>query len=140
MIRVLCLFLIVSFFLSSQWGEISYGNESLPTGRESLIDKYHEIEKELEKNSGYVPFYVESSVSKNASHVDIYGAIKYPFGLIKNEFLVPTNWCEIVLPHPDVRACIYKKVNDTWLLNIYNVNKFSKPLEDAYQMKFVYRK
>jgi hypothetical protein len=28
---------------------------------------------------------------------------------------------------------------DTWLLNIYRVNKFSEPLEDAYQMKFVYR-
>jgi hypothetical protein len=78
-------------------------------------------------------------VSKNASHVDIYGSINYPFGIIKNEFLVPTNWCEIVLPHPDIGACTYKKMHDTWLLNIYNVDNFSKPLEDAYQMKFVYR-
>jgi hypothetical protein len=136
---VLCLFLVVSFFLSSQWCEISYGNESLPTGRESLIDKYHKIEEELEKNTFAIPFYVESSVSKNASRVDIYGTINHPFSLIKNEFLVPTNWCEIVLPHPDIRACTYKKMHDTWLLNIYNVNKFSRPLEDAYQMKFVYR-
>jgi hypothetical protein len=126
-------------FLSFQWCDISYGNELLSTGRESLIDKYHEIKKELEKNSGHVPFYVESSVSKNASYVNIYGTINYSFGLIKNEFLVPTNWCEIVLPHPDVRACTYKKMQDTWLLNIYNVNKFSEPLEDAYQMKFEYR-
>jgi len=122
MIRVLCLFLIVSFFLSSQWCEISYGNESLPTGRESLLDKYHKIEKELEKNSGHVPFYVESSVNKNASHVDIYGAIRYPFGLIKNEFLVPTNWCEIVLPHPDVRACTYKKVIHGCSTSITSIN------------------
>jgi hypothetical protein len=77
-------------------------------------------------------------VSKNASRVDIYGTINHPFGLIKNEFLVPTNWCEIVSPHPDIRACTYKKMHDTWLLNIYRVNKFSEPLEDAYQMKFVY--
>ena len=136
---VLCFFLIVSFFLFSQWCEISYGNESLPTGRESLIDKYHKIEKELEKSTFAIPFYLESSVSKNASHVDIYGTINYPFGLIKNEFLVPTNWCEIVLPHPNIRACTYKKMYDTWLLNIYNVNKSSKPFEDAYQMKFEYR-
>jgi len=34
----------------------------------------------------------------------------YPFGLVKNEFLVPTNWCEIVLPHPGVKACTYKKI------------------------------
>ena len=137
-ISVCCLFLIISFSLSSIWSEISYGNESLPAGGESLIDKYHKIEKELEKSSLALPFYIESSVSKNASHVDIYGTIKYPFDFLKNEFLVPANWCEIVLPHPDIRACTYRKM-DIWRLNIYNANKFSTPLEDAYQMKFAYR-
>ena len=138
-IRVLCTFLMISSFLSSQWCEISYGNESLPTGRESLIDTYHKIEKELEKSTLAIPLYVESSVSKNASHVDIYGSVNYPFGLIRNEFLLPTNWCEIVLPHPGIKACTYEKMHDRWLLNTYHVNKFSEPLEDAYQMKFVYR-
>ena len=138
-IRVFFFFLIISFFLSSPWCEISYGDESLSTGRESLINKYHKIEKKLEKNSGPLPFYIESSVSKNASRVDIYSTINYPFGFIKNEFLAPTNWCEIVLPHPDIRACTYKKMDDRWLINIYHVNKSSKPLEDAYQMNFVYR-
>jgi hypothetical protein len=129
--RVLCFFLIplVLFF---QKGAISYGDDSSRPGPESLLDKYHEIEKVQEKDSGPVLFYVESSVNKNASHVDIYGTIKYPFDSVQNELLIPVNWCQIVLPHPDVRACTYKKVNDTWLLNIYNVNKFSEPLEDAY--------
>ncbi len=86
-----------------------------------------------------IPFFIESAVSKNASHVDIYGTVKYPFDIVKDELLVPTNWCDIFLPHIKVGACTYKKVNDTWLLNIYNVNKFSEPIEDAYQMKFEYR-
>lgn len=137
--RVLCLFLVVSCLLSFQWCEISYGDDSLRTGHESLIDKYHTIEKELQKSSFAIPFFIESSVSTNASHVDIYGSIKHPFDIVQHEFLVPTNWCEILLPHINVRACTYKKVNDTWLLNIYNVTKFSEPLEDAYQMKFKYR-
>ena len=136
--RILCLFLI-SFLLFSQWGAISYGDDSSRSGPESLLDKYHEIGKELEKNSGPVPFHVESSVNKNAAHADIYGTIKHPFEMVQNELLVPTNWCDILLPHLNVRACTYKKVNDTWLLNVYNVDKFSEPLEDAYQMKFVYR-
>lgn len=135
--RVLCVFLI-SFLLFSQWSAISYGDGSR-SGPESLLDKYHEIEKELEKNSGPVPFHVESSANKKATRVDIYGVIKYPFDIVQNELLVPTNWCEIVFPHPGVRACTYKKANDTWLLNIYHVNEFSEPLKDAYQMKFVYR-
>jgi hypothetical protein len=137
-IRIICLFLI-SFLAFSQWGAISYGDDSSHTGPAFLLDKYQEIEKNLEKNSGPVPFYITSSANKNASHVDIYGIVKYPFKMVQNEFLVPTNWCNIVLPHLDVRACTYKKVNDTWLLNIYNVDKFSEPLEDAYKMKFIYR-
>jgi hypothetical protein len=137
--RVLCLFLVISFFLFSQWCEIPYADDSLHTGHESLIDKYHKIEKELEKSSLTIPFYVESSVSKNASHVDIYGTIKYPFDIVKNELQEPTNWCDIVLLHSNVRASTYKKVNDTWLLTLYNVKKFQDPLKDAYQMNFEYR-
>lgn len=77
-------------------------------------------------------------MSKNASHVDIYGTIKYPFDIVENEFQLPTNWCDIVLLHSNVRACTYKKVNDTWLLTLYNVKKFQDPLKDAYQMNFEY--
>jgi hypothetical protein len=137
--RVLCLFLVISFFLFSQWCEIPYADDSLHPGHESLIDKYHKIEKELEKSSLTIPFYVESSVSKNASHVDIYGTIKYPFDIVENELQLPTNWCDIILPHSNVRAFTYKKVNDTWLLTLYNVRKFKDPLKKAYQMNFEYR-
>ncbi len=135
---VLSLFL-VSFLFFSQWAPMSYGDDSARSGPVALLDKYHQIETALEKNADLVPFYVESSENKNASHVDIYGTIHYPFEIVQKEFLVPTNWCDILLPHPDVRACTYKKVPDTWLLNIYNVDKPSELLDDAYQMKFVYR-
>jgi hypothetical protein len=76
----------------------------LRTERESLIDKYRKIEKKLEKSSFAIPFYVESSMNKNASHVDIYGTIKYPFDIVQNELLIPTNWCEILLPHPNIKG------------------------------------
>ncbi len=139
MTRVLCLFLVTSFVLFSRWCEIPCADDSLRRGRESLIDKYHKIEKELEKSSLTIPFYLESSVSKNASQVDIYGTIKYPFDIVENELQLPTNWCDIVLLHSNVRACTSKKVNDTWLLTLYNVKKFKDPLKDAHQMNFEYR-
>lgn len=124
---------------SSTVPEKEHSHEPSHILRESLIDKYHKVEKELDKSPSAIPFFIESAVSKNASHVDIYGTVKYPFDIVKDELLVPTNWCDIFLPHIKVGACTYKKVNDSWLLNIYNVNKFSEPLEDAYQMKFEYR-
>jgi hypothetical protein len=124
---------------SSTVPDTEHSHEPFHIVGESLIDKYREVENELGKSPFAVPFSVESSVSKTASHVDIYGTIKYPFDIVQNELLVPTNWCEILLPDIKVGTCTYKKVNNTWLLNIYNLNKFSDPLEDAYQMKFKYR-
>ncbi len=108
-------------------------------GHEALIAKYRKLAKDLKKSTHAIPFELESSVTKNASRVDIYGTVDYPFAFVKKKLLVPTDWCEIVLPHPDIRACTYKKMNDTWLFNIYHVDKFFKPLESAYQMKFAYR-
>ena len=48
---------------------------------------------------------------------------------IKNELLIPNNWCKIILSDPDVKGCTYKKVNDKWLLNVYHADKFSEPLD-----------
>jgi len=63
MTRVLCFFLVISIF-SPQWCEISYGDDSLRTGRESLIDKYHKIEKELGKSPFDIPFYGKKKKSR----------------------------------------------------------------------------
>ena len=57
--RILCLFLIL-FLLLSQFSAIAYGDDSSCPGPEFLLDKYHELEKEREKNPGLVPFYLAS--------------------------------------------------------------------------------
>ena len=112
---------------------------SVHTGREFLIDKHRTIEIKLEKSPSAFPFYIESSVNNDASVVDVYGTMEYPFDSVQSEFLVPTNWCKILLSNMNVRACTYTKVNDAWLLNDYKVNEFAEPLKDAYQMKFEYQ-
>ncbi|HXX57206.1 MAG TPA: hypothetical protein VEI96_04340 [Thermodesulfovibrionales bacterium] len=137
-IRVFCMFLALSSLVCSPWHESSYGKEASPPGQEALIDKYHEIERELKESTSPIPFYLESTENNNVSHGDIYGILHYPFDTIRNGLLVPANWCEIVLLHPDIRACTYQKLRHRWLINIYNVKKFSQPLGDAYHMKFVF--
>ena len=131
-------FLVISVFLFTLWCEFLYGNDLLSAGRESLIEKHHQIEGSLGKNPFNIPVYLESAVEKNTSYVDIYGFVKHPFATVQNALEVPANWCDIVLPHIDVSACTYSKVNDKWLLNTYNVDKMSESLEDAYEMKLEY--
>lgn len=119
--------------------DAEYSDKPLHIVREALVDKYNKVEKELGNSPFPIPFFIESAVSKNASRVDIYGTVNFPFDLIKKELLVPASWCEVVLPHIKVGACTHKKVNDKWLITIFNVDKLSEPPEDAYKMKFEYR-
>lgn len=135
---ILCLF-VISCLQFYQGGALSYGDDSQRSGPESLLDKYHELAKTLENSSSPVPFYIESSENKNGSYSDIYGTINYPFEMVQHELIVPANWCDFLLPHPNVRTCTYETANGTWLLNVYYVIKSSQPLDDAYQMKFLYR-
>ncbi len=135
---VLCLSLAL-FFSYSQKDTASPGDYSSLSSSESLFHKYYEVEKKQEKDFSPGLFTIESSVNNNTSRVDIYGVTSYPFNIVQSELLVPSNWCQIILSHHEIRACTYKKMNDTWLLTIYNVNNFSKPLEAAYQMAFMYR-
>ncbi len=137
--RGLYLFSVIQFLLFFSWCEISYGNDILPTERTSLIDTYLETKKELEKSPLPIPFYLRSAVSSDASQVDIYGTMEFPFFIVENELLLPSNWCDILLLHDFVRACTYRKVNGTWLLAVYYVNRFNDPLENAYQLKFEFQ-
>lgn len=82
-------FTLVSFFLFFQWSAIAHGADFSPSGPGFLLDKYHALEKELEKGPGQARFHVESSVNQNASHIDIYGTVKYPFSIVQSELLTP---------------------------------------------------
>ena len=121
--RVLCLFL-VAFFLLSHCCQISWGNNPLASGPQSLIEKYREVKKETHNNS--FNFRLESSVGKHLSRVDLYSTIEYPFNIISNELQSPERLCNIVLLDVNVRACTYQKVDQTWVLTLYQVNGSNK--------------
>jgi hypothetical protein len=134
--RVLCLFLVILFFLFHGC-QVSWAtNPVVASGPQSLIDKYQEIEKEPHGHS--FGFYLESSVSKHLSRVDLYGTTKSPFNIVSHELRSPDNLCKIVLLDVNVRACTDQKVDQKWALTLYHVNRSDKPLKDAYPMKFGY--
>jgi hypothetical protein len=139
MARALCLPAVILFLLCPLCLGISYAGPPSCSGPEGLADKFRTIANKLEKSSLGIPVYLESSAGSSTSDADMYGIVSYPFDIVRNELSVPANWCDIVLPHINVRACTYEKLNDEWLLTIYSVNKFYQPLKDAYQMKFDFR-
>jgi hypothetical protein len=136
MTRALCLLLAIFPLLCALCFRISYATPSSGLGPEGLADKFHALENKLRKSSLGIPVYLESSAGSSTSDADMYGIVSYPFDVVRNELSLPSHWCDIVMPHINVRACTYEKLNDRWLLTIYNVNRFDQPLKDAYEMKF----
>src|ERR1700690_1509362 len=101
-----------------------------------LLEKYHEIESELKISSLGLPVHMESFVGSNSSNVDIYGTVKYPFDLIKNKLQMPSGLCDIFMLTINIRACTYEKIDNDWLITVYNVKKYYDPVEDAFPIRF----
>lgn len=136
MTRALRLLPVILLLLCLPSLRISYADRSSCSGPEGLADKFHTLENKLGRSPFGIPVYLESSAGNNSSDADMYGIVSYPFDIVRNELSVPPHWCDIVLPHINVRACTYEQLKDTWLLTIYSVNRFYQPLKDAYRMKF----
>jgi hypothetical protein len=104
-----------------------------------LLDAYHRNMAKLQTNSFGLPLFLESFERDDRVHVDVYGIFDYPFSSVVNVLRVPTNWCDIVFLHPNVKACTYRELPDAWLLTFYVGRKFYQPPEDARQVIYHYR-
>lgn len=106
---------------------------------EILLDTYHKIKTKLDSNSFGFSLYLESSDQNGRLHADVYGVFEHPFGTVLSVLKVPSNWCDIACLHPNVKACTYRELPDTWLLTLYNGRKFYQPVEDASRFTYSYR-
>lgn len=104
-----------------------------------LLDTYHRHMASLESNCYGLPLVVESFERDDRVHVDVYGVFDNSFSSVVNALKVPANWCDIVFLHPNIKACIYRKLPNDWLLTFYPGKKVYQPPEDARQVMYNYR-
>ena len=109
-------------------------------GEDILLDTYHRNMAKLEANSFGLPLFLESYERGDRVHVDVYGMFDYPFSSVVNVLKVPANWCDIVSLHPNVKACTYRELPDTWLLTFYIGRKVYQSPADTRQVVYRYRK
>ena len=108
-------------------------------GEDILLDTYHRIEGKLERNSFGFPLFLESFERNDRVHVDVYGIFDYPFMSVVNVLKVPSNWCDIVSLHPNIKACTYRELPGAWLLTFYVGRKVYQAPEDTRQVIYHYR-
>lgn len=108
-------------------------------GKDLLLDTYHRNLAKLERNSFGLPLFLESFERDDRVHVDVYGIFDYPFNTVANTLKVPSNWCDVVSLHPNVKACTYRELSDAWLLTFHLGRKVYQPPEDTRQVSYHYR-
>src|SRR5271157_1057652 len=96
-------------------------------GAEILLDTYRRIEAKLDTNGFGFPLFLESFEEDNRVHVDVYGIFDYPFSSVANFLMVPSNLCDIVSLHTNVKACTYRELPGVWLLTFYIGRKAYQP-------------
>jgi hypothetical protein len=106
---------------------------------ESLIAVYHQFEARIAKSPLVLAIHLESHVESNFSGVDIYGIIDYPFETIQKELSKPRNWCDIIILHPNIRACTYSATDGGTMLTMHNVNRHFQTITEAYQVYYKYQ-
>lgn len=106
---------------------------------ELLLKTYQKNLGRLESSSFGLPLFLESVEQDDAVHVDVYGMFNYPFSTVVNALTVPANWCDIVSLHPNIKACTYRELADSWRLALYIGRKEFQPPEDTRQILYRYR-
>lgn len=106
-------------------------DDSVPTSEELLLATYHRISSRLETSSFGLPLFLDSFEQGHNMHVDVYGIFTYAFDDVVAALNVPSNWCDIVSLHANVKACTHQEEAGAWSLTFYLGRKTPQPLADT---------
>jgi len=139
-IRHVSLFLLtiatVTVFIAADCVIASAESPQAPT---LLLDTYHRNEAGLKASGFGLPLMLESSERDDRVHVDVYGIFDYRFSSIATVLNVPSNWCDIVSLHPNVKACTYGQQPGKGQLTFYIGKKEYQAPEESRPVVYHYR-
>jgi hypothetical protein len=81
-----------------------------------------------------VPLVVETHEEKSHSRCCVYGLIEEDFIKFKEVLSKTENWCDILLLHPNTKACIVSRKNHQEALTLYSGRKYYAPPEEGIQL------
>ena len=136
-LRVFFLFMAAAALLFS--AGFASAEEKPRQGKDILLGTYHRNMTRLETNSLDLPLFLESFERDDRVQVDVYGVFDFSFNTVVNVLKVPSNWCEIVSLHPNVKACTYRESAGSWLLTFYLGRKAYQAPGDTHPVIYRYQ-
>jgi hypothetical protein len=104
----------------------------------ALRARYTALQDKFAHNQFGRPLVLESTETSGDLKGDVYAVVGYPFATVQQALQSPDHWCDILILHLNVKRC--KTSGGTpKMINLNVGRKFDQPIEDAYQLDFVYR-
>ena len=79
--------------------------------------------------------HIQSDVGDIRLHADIYAINHYDFSELITKLSTPSNWCQFITLHLNIKACVYQMGSEKSLV-FYAGRKFYEPAESAYELRY----
>jgi 1-acyl-sn-glycerol-3-phosphate acyltransferase len=103
-----------------------------------LRAKYAALEPQLRKSQFQGPLYLDSVEASRSTQGDAWGVVDHPFAALNAALGNPSNWCDILILHLNIKYCRGGASPDT-RLEVRVGRKFDQPVADASLLVFSWR-
>ncbi|MET3494504.1 hypothetical protein [Variovorax boronicumulans] len=106
---------------------------------QALRAAHQRMSDKLDSSSFGRPVLLDSSETPGGLEGDIYAVIDHPLSAVTAAFKGSTHWCELLTLHINNRRCKTGTAQGRETLTLYVVRRYDKPVEQAFELPFVYR-
>lgn len=105
----------------------------------ALRARYAALENAGSQSQFHRPLYIDSSEGANSVTGEVYALVAYPFPEAGAALNDPTQWCDILILHLNVKYCRPSSDGGETILHVNIGKKFDQTMEEAYRLDFAYR-
>lgn len=103
-----------------------------------LRNKYAELGSQLRNNQYHRALRLDSTQSSNELKGEIYAVVEYPFAAVNSALNNPAHWCDVLIPHVNIKYCHASIRKGGAVLTVNIGRKYYQPLADSYRLEFNY--
>jgi len=117
---------------------VAAAEEPVADPASALRDRYAALRERLDNSPFPQHLHVESREGRRASQGDVYAVVDYPIATVSDAFSSPTNWCDALILHLNVKYCRAGSRDGRTLLSTAIGRNFDQPLSSTYRVEFTF--
>ncbi|BEP43061.1 hypothetical protein GmRootV15_36500 [Variovorax sp. V15] len=107
---------------------------------QALRATYQRLSDKLNRSSFGRPVQLDSMETADGLQGDVYAVVEHPLAEISTALKGSAHWCEVLTLHVNNRRCsVASGPQGSEMLTLYVVRRYDKPVDQAFELPFVYR-